>query len=125
MCSLHGERAALCDTVLDCTVLHVLYCTVPHCTAEAYRHAVDLSPSDFRAWYGLGQAYELLKMPYYALYYYRCVGAVQQYRCVAVQLAWQYSGTAGHGCGSTVGVALGRRAGCCAGCALLVIYGLI
>ncbi len=40
--------------------------------AEAYRAAVDLSAHDFRAWYGLGQAYELLKMPYYALYYYRC-----------------------------------------------------
>jgi len=35
---------------------------------------VDLSAHDFRAWYGLGQAYELLKMPYYALYYFRCVG---------------------------------------------------
>ncbi|GFH11027.1 TPR_REGION domain-containing protein, partial [Haematococcus lacustris] len=37
---------------------------------EAYRQAVDLAASDFRAWYGLGQAYELLRMPYYALYYY-------------------------------------------------------
>lgn len=26
---------------------------------------------DFRAWYGLGQAYEILKMPLYSLYYYR------------------------------------------------------
>ena len=33
---------------------------------------MDLSAHDFRAWYGLGQAYELLKMPFYALYYYRC-----------------------------------------------------
>ena len=39
--------------------------------AEAYRRAVDLNPQDFRAWYGLGQAYELLKMPFYAVYYYR------------------------------------------------------
>ncbi|EFJ39960.1 hypothetical protein VOLCADRAFT_100315 [Volvox carteri f. nagariensis] len=38
---------------------------------DAYRRAIDVSPQDFRAWYGLGQAYELLKMPYYALYYYR------------------------------------------------------
>ena len=27
----------------------------------------------FRAWYGLGQTYELLKMPYYCLYYYKQV----------------------------------------------------
>ena len=38
---------------------------------EAYRRAVDLNPNDFRAWYGLGQAYELLKMPFYAVYYYK------------------------------------------------------
>jgi hypothetical protein len=35
-------------------------CGTPCCAvsgnAEAYRHAVDLSPGDFRAWYGLGQA---------------------------------------------------------------------
>lgn len=28
-------------------------------------------PSDYRAWYGLGQTYEILQMPYYALYYYQ------------------------------------------------------
>ena len=32
---------------------------------------MDLSPRDYRAWYGLGQTYELLRMPYYALYYFR------------------------------------------------------
>jgi len=26
---------------------------------ESYRTAVDTDPADFRAWYGLGQAYEL------------------------------------------------------------------
>jgi hypothetical protein len=42
--------------------------------AEAYRRAVDVSPRDYRAWYGLGQTYELVNMPYYALYYFRrCV----------------------------------------------------
>lgn len=46
---------------------------LPSHSTEAYRAAVDLSAHDFRAWYGLGQAYELLKMPYYALYYYRWV----------------------------------------------------
>ena len=39
--------------------------------AEAYRRAVDLNPRDYRAWYGLGQTYELLHMPYYALFYFR------------------------------------------------------
>lgn len=39
--------------------------------AEAYRRAVELNPRDYRAWYGLGQTYELLRMPFYALYYFR------------------------------------------------------
>ncbi len=39
--------------------------------AEAYRQAVDLNPRDYRAWYGLGQTYELLHMPVYALHYYQ------------------------------------------------------
>ena len=41
------------------------------CPAEAYRRAVDLNPRDYRAWYGLGQTYELLHMPFYALHYFR------------------------------------------------------
>ncbi len=40
-------------------------------SAEAYRRAVELNPRDYRAWYGLGQTYELLRMPFYALYYFR------------------------------------------------------
>ena len=39
--------------------------------ADAYRRAVDLNARDYRAWYGLGQTYELLHMPFYALHYYR------------------------------------------------------
>ena len=39
---------------------------------DCYRRAVDINPRDYRAWYGLGQTYEILGMPYYALYYYRC-----------------------------------------------------
>lgn len=35
---------------------------------------MDLNPRDYRAWYGLGQTYELLHMPFYALFYFRwCV----------------------------------------------------
>ncbi|TFJ88739.1 hypothetical protein NSK_000308 [Nannochloropsis salina CCMP1776] len=38
---------------------------------KAYRRAVDINPRDYRAWYGLGQTYELLQMYLYAIYYYR------------------------------------------------------
>jgi anaphase-promoting complex subunit 8 len=38
---------------------------------QAYRRAVDLDARDYRAWYGLGQTYEILQMPLYALHYYR------------------------------------------------------
>ena len=30
-----------------------------------------MSKRDYRAWYGLGQTYEMLKMPFYCLYYYK------------------------------------------------------
>ena len=33
--------------------------------------ALDINARDYRAWYGLGQTYELLNMFHYALYYYR------------------------------------------------------
>lgn len=48
---------------------------------------MDVSPRDYRAWYGLGQTYELVNMPYYALYYFRrcvvcvLVGDSQWYLC--------------------------------------------
>lgn len=38
---------------------------------DAYRRAVDINPRDYRAWYGLGQTYEMMGMPFYALYYFR------------------------------------------------------
>ena len=37
---------------------------------ESYRTAVDIDKKDFRAWYGLGQAYELNQLYSYATYYY-------------------------------------------------------
>ncbi|KAG7559758.1 Tetratricopeptide repeat [Arabidopsis thaliana x Arabidopsis arenosa] len=40
-----------------------------HAAIDAYRRAVDINPCDYRAWYGLGQAYEMMGMPFYALYY--------------------------------------------------------
>jgi len=59
-----------------------------HAAIEAYRRAVgmyflaslateysqrdlDVNRKDYRAWYGLGQAYELLSMHNYALHYYQ------------------------------------------------------
>lgn len=38
---------------------------------ECYRQAVELCTDDYRAWYGLGQSYEILRLYQYALYYYR------------------------------------------------------
>lgn len=31
----------------------------------------EVNRRDYRAWYGLGQTYEILKMPIYGLYYYK------------------------------------------------------
>lgn len=36
-----------------------------------FRHAIEVNKRDYRAWYGLGQTYEILRMPFYCLYYYR------------------------------------------------------
>uniref|UniRef100_A0A0E0ADA9 Cdc23 domain-containing protein n=1 Tax=Oryza glumipatula TaxID=40148 RepID=A0A0E0ADA9_9ORYZ len=33
--------------------------------------AVDINPRDYRAWYGLGQIYEMMGMLFYAVYYFR------------------------------------------------------
>jgi anaphase-promoting complex subunit 8 len=43
----------------------------------AYRMAVDVNNRDYRAWYGLGQMYEILKMPLYALHYYKHATALR------------------------------------------------
>ncbi|OMO85780.1 Tetratricopeptide TPR-1 [Corchorus olitorius] len=43
----------------------------PLAAIDAYRRAVDINPRDYRAWYGLGQAYEMMGMPHYALHYFR------------------------------------------------------
>jgi hypothetical protein len=41
-----------------------------------YSHA-DVNRKDYRAWYGLGQAYELLNMHQYALHYYQHATALR------------------------------------------------
>lgn len=46
-----------------------------HAAIESYRRAVDVNRRDYRAWYGLGQTYEVLEMHAYSLWYYkRAVG---------------------------------------------------
>ena len=42
-----------------------------HSAVQCYRRAVEVSPADYKAWYGLGQMYELLHLYQYALYYYK------------------------------------------------------
>lgn len=34
-------------------------------------NSIEVNRRDYRAWYGLGQTYEILKMPFYGLYYYK------------------------------------------------------
>ena len=36
-----------------------------------YKFILEVNRRDYRAWYGLGQTYEILKMPSYSLYYYK------------------------------------------------------
>lgn len=48
-----------------------------HAAIEAYRGAVNVNRKDYRAWYGLGQAYELLNMHQYALHYYQHATALR------------------------------------------------
>ena len=62
-----------------------------HAAIEAYRKGIgsyehlipsnslaDINPKDYRAWYGLGQAYELLDMPLYAIEYYNQATSLRQ-----------------------------------------------
>ena len=44
-----------------------------HAAIQSYRQAIEVNRRDYRAWYGLGQTYEILKMPFYCLYYYKQV----------------------------------------------------
>ena len=51
----------------------------------------EVNKRDFRAWYGLGQTYEIMRMPFYCVYYYR---QAQQLRYVHIQInpqAWAWT----------------------------------
>lgn len=39
--------------------------------------SVDINPRDYRAWYGLGQAYDLLQLPSYSIYYHQQAIAIR------------------------------------------------
>lgn len=39
----------------------------------------EVNRRDYRAWYGLGQSYEILKMPFYSLYYYKIAQQIRPY----------------------------------------------
>lgn len=42
-------------------------------------HYAEVCRRDYRAWYGLGQAYEILKMPMFSLYYYKIAQHLRPY----------------------------------------------
>jgi anaphase-promoting complex subunit 8 len=52
-------------------VSHLVSCRLTHL------HDEDVNRKDYRAWYGLGQAYELLSMHHYALHYYQRATALR------------------------------------------------
>ncbi|KAF7315598.1 Anaphase-promoting complex subunit 8 [Mycena indigotica] len=47
--------------------------------ALSFSPSIDVNRKDYRAWYGLGQAYELLNMHQYALHYYHNATALRPY----------------------------------------------
>jgi anaphase-promoting complex subunit 8 len=48
-----------------------------HAAIESYRRAVGVNRRDYRAWYGLGQTYEVLEMHAYALWYYKKAAGIR------------------------------------------------
>lgn len=50
-----------------------------HAAIESYRRAVDINRKDYRAWYGLGQTYEILEMHLYALFYHQRAASLRPY----------------------------------------------
>jgi anaphase-promoting complex subunit 8 len=53
-------------------------CPKRHCPAcELKQLAADANSKDYRAWYGLGQAYELLGMHAYGLRYFQRASALR------------------------------------------------
>lgn len=53
------------------------------CTSDPSHRTIfaDVNPKDYRAWYGLGQTYELLDMQFYAIQYYNRATALRPFDC--------------------------------------------
>ena len=60
--NVNSEKCAVIFFVLSFTSTHWINCLFA---------CAEVNRRDYRAWYGLGQTYEILKMPYYCLYYYK------------------------------------------------------
>lgn len=46
---------------------------------NSFLNSTEVNRRDYRAWYGLGQSYEILKMPSYSLYYYKIAQELRPY----------------------------------------------
>jgi tetratricopeptide (TPR) repeat protein len=44
---------------------------------QCYRQAIEVNKTDYRAWYGLGQTYEMLHLHLYSLHYYKRAAALR------------------------------------------------
>ena len=60
----HIEEQLVCSTSLFLRMVVTVCC-------------LDVNRKDYRAWYGLGQAYELLNMHQYSLHYYQRATALR------------------------------------------------
>lgn len=73
-------------------VWNVLYAQVMYARGAIHPAPTEIDARDHRAWYGMGQAYELLHMYNYAVHYYskacalRCVARRPVVRCA--ELKW-------------------------------------
>ncbi|KAK6035994.1 tetratricopeptide repeat protein, partial [Cooperia oncophora] len=81
---IRGDRVQLCDLAHSFFETHKYSfetcCIVGHEFMElknnaaacmSYRRAIEVDPQDYRGWYGLGQMYDIIKMPTYSLFYYQ------------------------------------------------------
>lgn len=76
-----------------------------HAAIEAYRRGIgmtileyleyfhaqvfaDINKKDYRAWHGLGQAYELLDMPQYTLHYFQRSTALRYILTIQINHDW-------------------------------------
>ncbi|CAH1991216.1 unnamed protein product [Acanthoscelides obtectus] len=67
---LNNEEALqIYDTLFELGIQNSSY--VMSQIALGHHNQRNINPRDYRAWYGLGQTYEILKMPNYCLYYYK------------------------------------------------------